>query len=73
MALDRYSLHFDTEYRPPAFEHAEKEKKDKSLSCLTVQDCLLVYFTMEAEPSWKHSYVRQATLFGQVVVKNEDN
>ena len=72
-ALDRHSLHFNTECWPPAFELAEKNENIKSFSCSTVRDCFPAHFAMETEPSWKHSCMRQTMLFGHDVVKNEDN
>ena len=46
-------------------------RKKKSPKSSTVRDCLLVHFAIE--PSGKHPCVRQATLGGQVVTKNDDN
>ena len=45
-------------HHPPAFRHAEKEKKVKSYSS-TVRDCLLAHFSIDAEPPGKRPCMRK--------------
>ena len=69
---DRHSLQFDTvDLRRPTIYSVQKKKK-KSRNRMFLGDCLLVHFAIEAEPPGKRPCMRQTTLFGQVVGKNED-
>ena len=65
---DRHSLQFRHCGSTPA---ARVFSMQKNRNCIFLR--LLVYFATDAEPPGKRPCVRQTTLFGQVVGKNEDN